>query len=104
MDNKRILHGTLYADGSLEVESNDRQLKITLSRAKLFHEGERREMFRATYYVKDGFEWERTIESANYENADEFLQAISKASDFSEAVRDIQQQKDDLRLAGSRNV
>ncbi len=101
-----IPHGILYADGTLEVVSNDRELKIILSRAKVMQDGENVEAFRTSYFVKDGLEWERTTESANFKSVDEFLDAISngKGSEFTEALRDIKEQKDNLGVAGSRNV
>ncbi len=99
-----IPFGILYADGTLEVESNDRQLKITLSRLKVFQDGENVEAFRSSYFVKEGLGWASTIESANYKSAENFLEAIRASNEFSEAIRDIQEQKKNLGVAGSRNV
>ncbi len=89
-------HGIINADGTLEVESNDRQLKIVLSRVKVMQDGESVEAFRTSYFVKDGLEWERTIESANYMSSDEFLDAISKSNEFTEAITDIDEQKKEI--------
>ena len=92
MKNKQT-HGILHTDGTLEVESNDSQLKITLSRVKILQEEKQCEIFRSAYYVKEGFEWQRTIESANYKTVDEFIEAISHSDEFTEAIHDIEKQK-----------
>ena len=93
MSKKRISHGFLYADGTLEVTSNDNGLKIILSRIKVIKDGKNAEAFRTTYSAKDGLEWERTLESAFFKTSDEFLEAISRSNDFSEAVNDLTKQK-----------
>lgn len=98
------LHGILNADGTMQVESNDRELRILLKRSIIFDEGKQIEVYYTEYYVKDGFEWQKTLNSANYKSADEFLDAISTAEDFTLATRDIEQQKKERGLAGSRNV
>ena len=84
-------HGVRYADGSLEVESNDRQLKIVLSRVKVQSDLVMKEVFISRYYVKDGIEWERPLQSSRYQTAEEFVEAISRCTEFSEAIKDIQE-------------
>ena len=87
------LHGFINADGTMQVESNDRELRILLKRSVIFDEGRQFEVFYTVYYVKDGFEWQLTNESSNYHSSDEFLDAIRKSEDFTLAVRDIEEQK-----------
>ena len=101
MRETRQPYGILYDDGTLEVESNDRQLRITLSKTKVFKDdGSQVEMFRSTYYVKDGLEWERTLNSANYNDAEDFLEAISSSEDFTQSVRDIREQQKEREAGG----
>ena len=90
----KTLFGILNADGTMQVDSNDRGLRIVLSRFKNIQDGEIVETFQTSYYIKEGFGYEKTLESHNYNTADEFLQAISTAADFTEAVNDIKQQKE----------
>lgn len=85
-------YGILYADGTLQVESNDRELRIILSHIIVIDEGKKIENYRSTYFVKDGFEWQQTTESANYNSAEHFIEAISYADDFTLAIRDIDEQ------------
>lgn len=89
MSKKEIPHGIIYSDGTLEIMSNDRKLKIILSKVTIYQDGENVEAFRTTYFVKEGLEWERTLESANYRTLNEFLEIISKVVDFSQAVIDV---------------
>lgn len=89
MSKKEIPHGIIYSDGTLEIMSNDRKLKIILSKVTIYQDGESVEAFRTTYFVKEGLEWERTLESANYRTLNEFLEIISKVVDFSQAVIDV---------------
>ena len=100
----KIIHGILNADGTLQIDSNDRGLRIILSSVKNIEDGRVVEAFKSSYYVNEGFGWERTLETHKYHSVEEFLKAINNSSDFTEAVKDIQQQREDLRLAGSRNV
>lgn len=95
-----ILHGFINADGTMQVESNDRELRILLKRSVIFDEGRQFEVFYTVYYVKDGFEWQLTSESSNYHSSDEFLDAIRKSNDFTLAVRDIDEQKKGERAGG----
>lgn len=94
------LHGILNADGTMQVESNDRELRILLKRSVNFDEGKYIEVYYTEYFVKDGFEWEKTLNSENYKSADEFLDAIRKSEDFTLAVRDIDEQKKGERAGG----
>ena len=87
------LYGFINANGTMQVESNDRELRILLKRSVVFDEGRQLEVFYTVYYVKDGFEWQLTNESSNYHSFDEFLDAIRKSEDFTLAVRDIEEQK-----------
>lgn len=87
------LYGILNADGTMQVESNDRELRILLKRTMVLNEGQQLEVFYTVFYVKDDFEWQKTNNSENYRSADEFLDAIKKSSDFTLSVRDIEQQK-----------
>lgn len=89
MSKKEIPHGIIYSDGTLEIMSNDRKLKIILSKVTIYQDGENVEAFRTTYFVKEGLEWERTLESVNYRTLNEFLEIISKVVDFSQAVIDV---------------
>ncbi len=98
------LHGILNADGTLQVESNDRELRIYLSRIKIIDEGKVVETYRTTYYVKDDLEWQQTTDGENYDSPGVFLAAIRNAPDFAQAIRDIDEQKKARGLAGSRNV
>lgn len=91
------LYGILNADGTLQIESNDRGLRIVLSRIICVDEGDKVETFRSTYYVKDGFEWQQATNSENYKSTKDFLNAIRNADDFTLAVRDIEQQKNGER-------
>lgn len=86
------LYGFLNADGTMQVESNDRELRILLKRAIVFDKGQQLEVFYTVLYVKDGFEWQKTNNSVNYHCTDEFLDIIRKSEDFTLAVRDIEQQ------------
>lgn len=94
------LHGFLNADGTMQVESNDRELRILLKRSVIFDKGQVLEVFYTVYYVKDGLTWQKTLNSANYKSADEFLTDISNCDDFTQAVRDIEQQKKGERAGG----
>ena len=87
------LYGFINANGTMQVESNDRELRILLKRSVVFDEGRQLEVFFSEYYVKEGFGWQKTLNSANYKSADEFFDAIKIAEDFALAVRDIEQQK-----------
>lgn len=87
------LYGFLYADGTMQVESNDRELRILLKRSVMYDKGQVLEYFYTVFYVKDGSSWQKTTNTANYRSADEFYDAISKTEDFTLAVRDIEQQK-----------
>lgn len=87
------LYGFINANGTMQVESNDRELRILLKRSINFDEGRMDENFYTEYFVKEGFEWQKTLNSENYKSADEFLEAISRSNDFSEAVSDITKQK-----------
>ena len=91
------LHGFINANGTMQVESNDRELRILLKRSVFFDEGR---LFYTVYYVKDGFEWQLTSESSNYHSSDEFLDAIRKSEDFTLAVRDIEEQKKGVDIDG----
>lgn len=94
------LHGILNADGTMQVESNDRELRILLKRSIFFDEGRQLEVFFSEYYVKEGLGWQKTLNSANYKSADEFFDAIKIAEDFALAVRDIEQQKKGEMVGG----
>lgn len=94
------LYGFLYADGTMQVENNDRELRILLKRSIFFDEGRQLEVFYTVYYVKDGLTWQKTLNSANYKSADDFFDAISNCEDFTQAVRDIEQQKKGERAGG----
>lgn len=94
------LHGFINADGTMQVESNDRQLRILLKRSMVLEEGRQFLFYYSVYYVKDGYEWQKTTNSANYKSADEFLAAIRNAEDFTLAVRDIEEQKKGERAGG----
>lgn len=91
------VNGVLFADGTMEVVSNDRQLKIAIVKCRIFQDGEQREIYRSEYWVKDGLEWERVNDSANYNTPDEFLDTIDGAEDFSRAVADIKAQREENR-------
>ena len=94
------LHGILNADGTMQVESNDRELRILLKHSIVFDEGRQLEAYFTEYYVKEGFGWQKTLNSANYKSADEFFDAIKNAEDFALAVRDIEHQKKGERAGG----
>ena len=94
------LYGLLNSDGTMQIESNDRELRILLKRSIVFNEGRQLEVFFSEYYVKEGFGWQKTLNSANYKSADEFFGAIKNAEDFAFAVRDIEQQKKGERAGG----
>lgn len=94
------LHGFINADGTMQVESNDRQLRILLKRSMVLEEGRQFLFYYSVYYFKDGYEWQKTTNSANYKSADEFLAAIRNAEDFTLAVRDIEEQKKGERAGG----
>ena len=87
------LHGILNADGTMQVESNDRELRILLKRSVVFDEVRQLETFYTVYYVKDGHGWQMTTNSGNFKSADDFLAALRNTEDFALAVRDIEQQK-----------
>lgn len=93
MSEKKVPKGIEYADGTLEVISNDKALKIILSSVKVIHEGKKIEFYRSTYFMKEDGGWQRTLESASYQTSDEFIDAISKSGEFSQAVSDIRQQE-----------
>lgn len=89
MSKKEIPHGIIYSDGTLEIMSNDRTLKIILSKVTIHQDGENVEAFQTAYFVKEGLEWSRTLKSATYRTLKEFLEIISKVVDFSQAVIDV---------------
>ena len=95
MRETEVFHGVLMADGTMEVVSNDRQLKIAIVKACVIQDGEVKEFYRSKYWVKDGLEWERVNESANYNSPGDFLNAIREADDFTMAVADIERQKEE---------
>ena len=43
--------------------------------------------------MKEDGGWQRTLESASYQTSDEFIDAISKSGEFSQAISDIRQQE-----------
>ena len=86
-------YGILNADGTMQVDSNDRELRILLKRTMVLNEGQQLEVFYTVLYVKDGFEWQKANNSVNYRSADEFLDVIRKSDDFTLSVRDIEQQQ-----------
>lgn len=86
-------YGFINADGTMQVESNDRGLRILLKRSTIIDEGQQLEVFHTEYYVKDGFEWQKAINSANYKSAEEFIDAISNSEEFTSAVLDIEEQR-----------
>ena len=88
-------YGVLMADGTMEVISNDRQLKIAIVKSTVIQDGEITEFYRSVYWVKDGLEWERVNESQSFKTKDEFLNAIDVADDFTLAVADIKRQKEE---------
>ena len=90
-------YGVLMVDDTMEVISNDRQLKIAIVKSRVIQDGEINEFYRSVYWVKDGLEWERVSESQNYKTADEFLSAIEGADDFTLAVADIKRQKEECQ-------
>lgn len=94
------LHGILNADGTMQLESNDRELRILLKRTIVFDEGQHLEVFYTVLYVKDDFEWQQTDNSVNYHSPDDFLGIVGKSDDFTLAVRDIEQQKKGNRVGG----
>ena len=87
------LHGILNADGTMQVESNDRELRILLKRSIVFDEGRQLESFYTEYYIKDGFEWQKTLNSENYKCAEDFFKALKQSENFSLAVCDIEEQR-----------
>lgn len=87
------LHGFLNADGTMQVESNDRGLRILLKRSVVFDNGQVIEVFYTVYYVKEGLAWQKALNSAKYKSAEEFFDVIRNADDFTLAVRDIERQK-----------
>lgn len=97
-------YGILYADGTLQVESDDRKLRIILSHIIVIDEVEKAETYRSKYFVKDGIEWQQTTYSTNYSSVERFIEAIRNADDFTLAIRDIDEQKKNEGPAGSRNV
>ena len=86
-------YGILNADGTMQVDSNDRELRILLKRTMVLNEGQQLEVFYTVLYVKDGFEWQKANNSVNYRSADEFLDVIRKSDDFTLSVQDIERQK-----------
>lgn len=87
------LFGLLNADGTMQVESNDRELRILLKRSLVFDNDRAIERFYTIYYVKEGISWQKTLNVENYSSSEEFLDAIEKTSEFTIAVRDIRKQK-----------
>ena len=98
------LHGFINADGTLQVESNDHGLRILLKHSIVFDEGRQLETYFTEYYVKEGFGWQKTLNSANYASVDVFLEALRNVDNFSKAIQDIERQKKGGGLAGSRYV
>lgn len=94
------LHGFINANGTMQAESNDRELRILLKRSVVFDKGQQFETFCTVYYVKEGFGWQQTNESSNYHSADDFLDAIRKSDDFTLAVCDIEEQKKGVGTVG----
>ncbi len=97
---KDILHGIINADGTMQLDSNDGELRILLKHTNIFNEEKQLEVFSTVLYVKDDFEWQQTNNSVNYQSADEFLEVIKKSDDFTLAVRDIEQQRKGERIGG----
>ena len=94
------LYGIINANGTMQVESNDRELRILLKRSVTFDEGRQLEVYYTEFFVKDGLEWEKTLNGANFKSANEFLDAIKKSEDFTLAVRDIEEQKKGIGTGG----
>lgn len=92
MTETKVLFGVLMADGTFEVESNDRGLKIAIALVQTILNGTKQERYHTDYWVKDGKEWQKVDNGAFYNSPNEFLDLLKCAEDFSRAVADIRQQ------------
>ncbi|MBR1527004.1 MAG: hypothetical protein IJ640_10180 [Prevotella sp.] len=72
-----------------EVLTNDRQVKVVLSRTVSF-EGEIEQTFYTTkYYVREGSGWEQVNNGQTYPSEDAFFDAIRGTEEFTDAVREM---------------
>ena len=72
-----------------EVLTNDRQVKIVLSRTVSFVGEIEQTLYTTKYYVREGSEWEQVNNGQIYPSEDAFYNAIRGTEEFSNAVREM---------------
>ena len=77
-----------------EVLTNDRQLKIVLTRTTSFTGEVEQSNYNTTYYVKEDTGWLQVNNGRSYPSEEAFYDAISEAEEFSEAVREMENKDD----------
>ena len=87
MKKNRLPRNILYTDGTVEVVTNDGQVKIILFPQKIQNDGEQTEGFRSVFFVKEYGNWVRGLNVETYRTNTEFIEAISKCPEFSEVLR-----------------
>ena len=93
MKKNRLPRNILYTDGTVEVVTNDGQVKIILFPQKIQNDGEQTEGFRSVFFVKEYGNWVRGLNVETYRTNTEFIEAISKCPEFSEAAQEIKEQQ-----------
>lgn len=78
-----------------EVLSNDRELKLVLSRTISFMTEVEQEFYSVKYYVKVDDGWELTNTAKSYQSADDFMRELDGTEEFTNAVREWEN-KDDM--------
>lgn len=71
-----------------EVISNDESVKVTLSRSRIYIGVIEGEVYTATYYVKEGVEYEKCNTTNQFQSIDEFMRRLDGNEDYSEACLD----------------
>ena len=84
--------GIVRADGSMELETNDRQVRIMLLRVTVLRDGDLSSSYRSTYWVKENNSWLEIEHGKPYKDVDEFLDEVRQSAELSKAYAEIAEQ------------
>ncbi len=84
--------GIMRADGSMELETNDRQVRIMLLRVTVLRDGDLSSSYRSTYWVKENNSWLEIEHGKPYKDVDEFLDEVRQSAELSKAYAEIAEQ------------
>lgn len=82
----------MRADGSMELETNDRQVRIMLLRVTVLRDGDLSSSYRSTYWVKENNSWLEIEHGKPYKDVDEFLDEVRQSAELSKAYAEIAEQ------------